>query len=185
MFYGLPKIQKSQLINNKCTDIDDEYLELLEPEDLTFRTIVAGPACETHRLSNLIVILLKPFIECETHRLSNLIVILLKPFIEKVNRYVRDDIDFLKHVPEIVPQNTLPVTYDVVSLYTNISHDLGLEAIDKCLTNYPELIHKRFSKEFILESIKVILENNNFYFNDIMFNQVRGTTIGTKVIVKQ
>ena len=68
----------------------------------------------------------------------------------------------------------------MVSLYTNISHDLGLKAIDRWLTNYPELIHKRFSKEFILESIKVILENNNFFFNDIMFNQVRGTAIGTK-----
>ena len=161
MFYGLPKIHKSQLINNKCTQIDGEYLELLEPEDLTFRPIVAGPACETHRLSNLIDIL-------------------LKPFIEKVKSYVRDDIDFLKHIPENVPQNTLLVTFDVVSLYTNISHDLGLKAIDRWLTNYPELIHKRFSKEFILESIKVILENNNFYFNDIMFNQVRGTAIGTK-----
>ena len=64
--------------------------------------------------------------------------------------------------------------------YTNISHDLGLKAIDRWLTNYPELIHKRFSKKFILESIKVILENNNFYFNDIISNQVRGTPMGTK-----
>ena len=54
MFYGLPKIHKSKLINNECTKIDGEYLELLDPEDLTFRPIVAGPACETHRLSYLI-----------------------------------------------------------------------------------------------------------------------------------
>ena len=62
MFYGLPKIHKSQLINTKCTQIDGVYLELLEPEDLSFRPIVAGPACETHRLSNLIDSLLKPYI---------------------------------------------------------------------------------------------------------------------------
>ena len=59
MFYGLPKIHKSKLINKECTQIDGEYLELLDPEDLTFRPIVAGPACETHRLGNLIDILLK------------------------------------------------------------------------------------------------------------------------------
>ena len=161
MFYGLPKIHKSKLINKECTQIDGEYLELLDPEDLTFRPIVAGPACETHRLSNLIDIL-------------------LKPFISKVQSYVRDDIDFLKYVPKIVPQNTLLVSFDIVSLYTNISHDLGIKAINSWLTKYPELIHERFSKEFILESIKIILENNNFYFNYKMYTQVRGTAMGTK-----
>ena len=137
MFYGLPKIHKSKMINSECMKTDGEYLELLDPEDLTFRPIVAGPACETHRLSNLIDIL-------------------LKPFIEKVKSYVRDDIDFLKYIPENIPQNTLLVSFDVVSLYTNISHEVGLKAINNWLTNHPNLIHKRFSKEFILESIKTI-----------------------------
>ena len=127
MFYVLPKIHKSQLINDACSQIDGEYLEILDPEDLTFHPIVAGPACETHRLSNLIDIL-------------------LKPFIEKVQSYVRDDIDFLKHIPEIVPPNTLLVSFDFISLYTNISHNLGMKAIERWLTDYPELIHKRFSK---------------------------------------
>ena len=155
MFYGLPKIHKSKLINKECTQIDGEYLELLDPEDLTFRPIVAGPACETHRLSNLIDIL-------------------LKPFISKVQSYVKDDVDFLKYVTKIVPQNTLLVSFDIVSLYTNISHDLGIKAINSWLTKYPELIHERFSKEFIFESIKIIFENNNFYFNDKMYTQVGG-----------
>ena len=55
-----------------------------------------------------------------------------------------------------------------------------IKAITSWLTKYPELIHERFSKEFILESIKIILENNNFYFNDKMYTQVRGTAMGTK-----
>ena len=33
---------------------------------------------------------------------------------------------------------------------------------------------------YIYESIKIIIENNNFYFNDKMYMQVRGTTMGTK-----
>ena len=76
---------------------------------------------------------------CETHQLSNLIDILLKPFISKVQSYVKDDIDFLKYVPKIVSQNTLLVSFDIVSLYTNISHDLGIKAINSWLTKYPEL----------------------------------------------
>ena len=161
MFYGLPKIHKSKMIKNECNKVNGEYLELKDPEDLKFRPIVAGPACETHRLSNLLDIL-------------------LKPFIKKVKSYVRDDIDFLNYVPETVPPNTKLVSFDVVNLYTNISHELGIEAINSWLSKYPELIHDRFTKEFILESTKLILENNNFYFNETMYTQVRGTAIGTK-----
>ena len=98
---------------------------------------------------------------CETHQLSNLIDILLKPFISKVQSYVRDNIDFLKYVAKIVPQNTQLVSFDIVSLYTNISHDLGIEAINSWLTKYPELMHERFSKEFILESsLKLYLKTS-------------------------
>ena len=79
-------------------------------EDLRFRPIVAGPACETHRLSNLIDIL-------------------LKPIIEKVKSYVRDDIDFLNYIPKTVQSNTLLVSFDIVNLYTNIPHELGIEQL--------------------------------------------------------
>ena len=77
-FYGLPKIHKSNLIKNKCIETQSEYLELKDPIDLQFRPIVAGPVCETHRLSNLIEIL-------------------LKAFIKQVKSFTRDDIDFLSY----------------------------------------------------------------------------------------
>ena len=160
-FYGLPKIHKSKLIKEKCLQSSSTYIEILDPEDLTFRPIVAGPCCETHRLSNLIDIL-------------------LKPFIKEVQSYIRDDIDFLNYIPENVNKNTLLVSFDVTNLYSNISHNLGLEAINYWLDKHPQLIHRRFNKTFILEAIKVILENNNFTFNEKMYTQVKGTAMGTK-----
>ena len=42
------------------------------------------------------------------------------------------------------------------------------------------LIHRRFTKQFILERIKTILENNNFLFDDQFYNQIRGTAMGAK-----
>ena len=126
-FYVLPKIHKSNLIKNKCIETQSEYLELKDPIDLQFRPIVAGPVCETHRLSNLIDIL-------------------LKPFIKQVKSFIRDDKDFLSYTPNIVPEKATLVSFDVTSLYTNISHDLGLEAIQFWLEKHPELIHKRFKK---------------------------------------
>ena len=126
-------------------EIQSGFLELKDPIDLQFRPIVAGPVCETHRLRNLIDILLKPFIKC-------------------VKSFVRDDKHFLSFIPNNVSEKAILVSFDVTSLCTNISHDLGLEAIKFWLEKHPNLIHKRFSKEFIFEGIKVILENNNFMF---------------------
>lgn len=160
-FYGLPKIHKSKVIKEQCQKTSTEVLELTDPVDLKFRPIIAGPVCETHRLSNLIDIL-------------------LKPFIKHVKSYVRDDIDFLSHVPNKIDKNAILVSFDVTNLYTNISHSLGIDAIEFWLNKYPELIHKRFSKSFILEGIKTILENNNFQFDGKFYNQIKGTAMGTK-----
>jgi len=74
--YGLPKIHKSKLIIKAIEQQNQEYIEIANPNDLKFRPIVAGPSCPTHRLSNLIDIL-------------------LKPYITEVKSYVRDDLDFL------------------------------------------------------------------------------------------
>ena len=40
-------------------------------------------------------------------------------------------------------------------------------------------MNPRFSKEFVLESVKFILENNNLNFDNEYFNQIKGTAMGT------
>ena len=39
--------------------------------------------------------------------------------------------------------------------------NMALEAIEYWLDKFPESLHPRFSKEFVLESVKFILENNS------------------------
>ena len=72
------------------------------------RPIVAGPACLMHGLSKLLFIL-------------------LRPLTERVKINLIDSLDFLNHLPPEVPENTLLVSFDVESLYSNIPHDLGKE----------------------------------------------------------
>ena len=109
-----------------------------------------------------------------------MINILLKPFIQNIKSYIRDDIDFLTQLLNKIPENSLLTTFDVVNLYTNISHELGLATIAFWLDKFPFLIHKRFSKSLILEGIKIILQNTNFIFNDQYYNENKGTAMGTK-----
>ena len=160
LFYGLPKIHKSKIINEAIEVQNAEYIKSLEPIDLELRPIVAGFLCPTRRLSNLTDIL-------------------LKPFLIKVESYIRDDIDFLSKCNRNVNGHTILTSFDIKSLYTSIPHDLGLEAIAYWLDTYPELLHPRFAKTFVLKGLEFVLTNNNFLFNNECFHQRQGTAMGT------
>ena len=160
-FYGLPKIHKSAQIQSAVNLQGTEYIKVNPPTDLKLRPIIAGPVCPTHRLSNLIDMV-------------------LKPLCAYVPSFIRDDIDFLSHVPDRTDPNSLLVSYDVTSLYTNIPHDLGIEAIKFWIEKHREAVSDRFDNDFILESVRFILENNSFFFGGKNYLQIKGTAMGTK-----
>ena len=111
-FYGLPKIHKSELLKEAIKIQNSDYIELLEPNDLKLRPIVAGPSCPTRRLSDLIDKI-------------------LKPLVQHVKSYVRDNIHFLDKCSRENSENTTLATFDIVSLYTNIPHNYGIEALQR------------------------------------------------------
>ena len=99
----------------------------------------------------------------------------LKPFLLHVKSYVKDNFDLLSKRSREDYEDTLLVTFDVASLYTNIHHSFGLEALDYWLENHQENLHARFNKEFVLECAKFILQSNNIKSN----NEFKGTAMGT------
>jgi hypothetical protein len=94
-----------------------------------------------------------------TQRLSHFIDIILKPLCCEVPSFIRDDLEFLNHLPTTVNPNSELISFDVVSLYTNIPHDLGISAITFWLENKRNIVQDRFSKEFILETVKMFKYN--------------------------
>ena len=77
--------------------------------------------------------------------------------------------------------NTFLVSYDVVSLYTNIPHSLGLDSLKFWLEKAPNRIPTRYPADFILSGVDLILKNNYFQFCDDLFLQKAGTAMGTKM----
>ena len=69
---------------------------------------------------------------------------------------------------------------DIISLYTNITHELGLNALKYWIDRERHLIPTRFSVEFIIGAAEFVLTNNNFLFDNFMYNQLIGTAMGTK-----
>ena len=75
-FYGLPKIHKSMVIESATNTQNSEIIETFEPNDLKLRPVVGGP-------------------KCPTRKLSQLIDILLKPYLKRIKSFIRDSLYFL------------------------------------------------------------------------------------------
>ena len=92
---------------------DEDVAKVLDQPDLKGRPIVAG--CTT-----------------PTRHLSELIEIILKPVVEVQKSYIKDDWDFLCHLPSNIDPSYKLFSCDFPSLYTSIPHELG--------------VHKKFVK---------------------------------------
>ena len=147
----MPKACKSKIIQEAIQVQGSEYIKIYEP----------------------------PGLNCPTRRLSNLGGISLKPFLIHIKSYIKNNLDFLTKWSRENKWDTISAISDVVGLYSNSPHEYGLEAIKYWLDKFPEFLLPRFPKEFVLESVKFILENNNLNFNNEYFNQIKGTTKGT------
>ena len=159
-FYVLPKIHKNKTIIDKFKESNSEFVEMEVPRDLKGRPITAGPTAPTRGLSELLEKI-------------------LAPFVPHLKTYVKDDRDFLSRLPRFIPYECDLISCDIVSLYTNIPHALGVEAVRYWLTKRTDLIPARFSIEFILEAVQFVLQNNYFMFDGVCRHQDIGTAMGT------
>ena len=94
--------------------------------------------------------------------------------------YTKDTVHFLNKLPKSINENEILATFDVVSLYSNITHELGLRALSFWLEKCPQDTGK-FSKKFILEATALVLKNNYFEFQEKNYLQIMGTAMGTKM----
>ena len=96
-----------------------------------------------------------------------------------MKRYVRDNIEFLKHWSRVKSENTIFANFNKVSLYTNILHAYGVEALSYWLHKYIDSLPERFNKQFVLETARLAFGNNNCNFNAEFFVQIGSTAMWT------
>ena len=163
-FYGNPKIHKSKAIKEAILNCNNSYVHL-QTDDIKFRGITGGPNSPTSKLSELLMLLLKPFVsKIESHIRDT------TDFLNKFNRFSKEDLN-----------NIVLVTVDVVNMYPSIKKDLGFAAIKYFCNTYPTLLHPRFNIDFIIDSMTIILDNNLVQFDNLYYTQISGTTTGTTV----
>lgn len=78
-----------------------------------------------------------------------------------------------------VPENSILVTLDISSLYTNIDTDDGLAIIEEEPTETGQTQPSAKTLTCLLEKVDKL---NNFTFDKHNFIQVKGTAMGTRAV---
>ena len=118
-----------------------------------------------------------------TERISKFVDFFLKPFCPRLPSYVKDTTHLLNILHDItdIPANTLLVTLDVQSLYTNIPNTEGIDAIKEVLNTHRRHPNLKPTNTSLLGLLELVLTRNNFRFNGKDYLQVGGTAMGTRV----
>ena len=118
-----------------------------------------------------------------TERMSSFVDRLLQPIAQRQRSYIKDSTDFINFVERTkLRQDTILMSMDVMSLYTNIPHEEGIttvcRAYDAFHNNNPPIPTKH-----LREMLDLILKENSFQFNGENYLQTHGTAMGTKMAV--
>ena len=106
----------------------------------------------------------------------------LKPIGKSHESYLEDTPDFLRYIEEInkgetLPNNSMLVVIDVIGLYDNIPPEEGVQSVGEELQ---EISNSKVPPGFIMRLLKLILDYSVFEFDQKLYQQLFGTSMGTK-----
>ena len=108
---------------------------------------------------------------------------LLQPIAQTQPSYIKDTTDFINFIEKTkIDQDTILVSMDVTSLYTNIPQEEGINTV----CNAYEKFYKHnipIPTHYLREILGLILNENSFQFNGENFLQTSGIAMGTKMAV--
>lgn len=117
-----------------------------------------------------------------TENISSFVDGWLNPLVRKLPSYLKDSSEFIKLITSTrIPQNSILVSVDVSSLYTNIPHKDGIAACAQALQADIDPDPLRPPTEILVEMLNIVLKNNVIEFNNEFFLQLQGTAMGTKM----
>ena len=100
-------------------------------------------------------------VNCHTANISKYVNYHVQLMVKETPSYVKDTQNFLRKLEKVkdIPQESLLVTLDVKSLYTNIPNNESIKAVKESYEKYKE---KTVSTKVIITFLSLILTLNNF-----------------------
>ena len=117
------------------------------------------------------------YLSC-TAKLSEFLDSFLKYQAQRCKSYIKDTKDFLLKLQSLtnLPSDTILLTMDVSSLYTNIDQEEGAEA---CYQKLEQRKYKNIPSLLLKNLILLVLKCNIFRFGSSLYSQRKGTCMGT------
>ena len=118
-----------------------------------------------------------------TEKISELIDYHLQPHVQLIQSYVKDSGHMINIVENLkLTSNCIHATIDVKSLYLNIPHNEGIQAVLNVLYYNNKDSHLiPIPTGTMKDLLKIVLTQNYFQFSHEMFHQIQGTAMGTKM----
>ena len=123
---------------------------------------------------------------CEylTSQISAFVDHFLQQIVVHIPSYLKDSTHFLSKVLNFsnIPDKCLLVTCDVISLYTNIPQDEGINTAIYWIDNYRHILpsYTPANSEF-KRLLNFVLKHNYFTYNSSTYHQLQGVAMGTKM----
>ncbi|XP_052259228.1 uncharacterized protein LOC127863640 [Dreissena polymorpha] len=147
---------KEMLHSGEISDKNFDYLSVTNPRAGRFYLLP-----KIHKPGNPG----RPIVSAKSHpteRISEFVDYHLRPHVVKLPSYVKDTTDYLtKASSDTLPSDTLLVSMDVESLFSNIPHEEGIEA---CKHAWETRNIKDPSTKTLVDLLTLIMKCNNFEF---------------------
>jgi hypothetical protein len=105
-----------------------------------------------------------------------------KHLVPNIPSYLQDTPDLHRHFEELkktdLPSGAFPVSIDVVGLYSNIPLNEGINCFKEALSKRKD---QKVSTALLIQLLSLVLSLNIFEFGSLLFQQLIGTAMGTKV----
>ena len=121
--------------------------------------------------------------ESNTEKISSFLDYYIKPLVKNLSSYLEDTTDFLNFLEQmksdVIPKDVIPVSIDVVALYSSIPHEDAIRAVRKALNTRTNDAKETMPTCYLIEILEMILKFNTFEFNGDIYQQEFGISMGT------
>ena len=123
------------------------------------------------------------FVNSPTYGVSSFLVKILSPVVGNTENTVKNSCHFAEFVRgKTLKADQVLVSFDVVSLFTNIPVDLAIKVATKRLRQNPTLLQRTsLPVEDIIDLLSFCLNTTYFVFEGCYYQQVFGTAMGSPV----
>ena len=124
------------------------------------------------------------FISSPTYALSKFLSKVLSPLMGKTESHVSSSTEFVTFCKTItIPQGYTLLSFDVVSLFTNVPTDLPVEVVKRRLKTCDVVDEVGIPAGVIISFLQFCLSSTYFKYKEEFYEQIHGTAMGSSVSV--